>query len=81
MVRDVCLLALEGVYQECQRVTIKRVRVCIKRVRVCIKRVRVGVYVIPDVIQIIHQYGDVFSTGIIVGESFQGHAITRTLLR
>ena len=74
MVRDVCLLALEGVYQECQRVTIKRVRVCIKRVRV-------GVYVIPDVIQIIHQYGDVFSTGIIVGESFQGHAITRTLLR
>ena len=38
--------------------TIKRVRVCIKRVRVCIKRVRVGVYVIPDVIQIIHQHGD-----------------------
>ena len=55
MVRDVCLLALEGVYQECQRVTIKWV--CIKRVRGCIKRVRVGVYVKPDMIQIIHQHG------------------------
>ena len=54
---------------------------CIKRVRVCIKRVRVGVYVTPDVIQIIHQHGYGFSTGIIVGESFQRHAITRTLLR